>query len=95
MSSIIQTRIDNKTREKAEAIFRQMGMSLSDGIRIFICQVINDRALPFQPSVSREFKPEVARAMQDALEEKNLIGPFDNVDDVLKYLDENGTDEEN
>lgn len=31
MSSIIQTRIDEKSKAEAEAIFRQMGMSLSDG----------------------------------------------------------------
>ena len=49
MSSIIQTRIDEKSKAEAEAIFRQMGMSLSDGIRIFICQVLNEKALPFQP----------------------------------------------
>lgn len=73
MSSIIQTRIDDQSKAEAEAIFRKMGMSLSDGIRIFICQVLNDRALPFQPRVPvfRDEVIEAAQRAQDYIDGKN------------------------
>ena len=54
MKSIIQTRVDSDLRQKAESILKAMGMSLNDGIRIFLQQVVNDRALPFRPSVGQE-----------------------------------------
>lgn len=95
MNTVVQTRIDSKSKAEAEAIFRQMGMSLSDGIRIFLCQVINDKALPFQPRTTPEFKDEVIQAMRDVQERKNLIGPFDSVDDLMAYLDRDDADEEN
>lgn len=86
MNTVVQTRIDSKSKAEAEAIFRQMGMSLSDGIRIFLCQVINDKALPFQPRTAPEFKDEVIQAMRDAKERKNLIGPFDTVEEAMGDL---------
>ncbi len=95
MSTVIQTRIDEKSRAAAENIFRQMGMSLSDGIRIFICQVINEKGLPFQPTTRREFKDEIIQAMMDAKEQKNLIGPFENLNDLQEYLERNNSDEAN
>lgn len=76
MNTIVQTRIDSESKAQAEAIFRQMGMSLSDGIRIFLCQVINDKALPFQPRTAPEFKDEVIQAMRDVQERKKLDWPF-------------------
>lgn len=90
MSSIIQTRIDDKSKAEAEAIFRQMGMSLSDGIRIFICQVLNERALPFQPRIP-VFKDEVieaARHAQDYIDGKNRenFKKFETVDDAMADL---------
>nr|DAK74303.1 MAG TPA: addiction module antitoxin [Caudoviricetes sp.] len=90
MSSIIQTRIDDKSKAEAEAIFRQMGMSLSDGIRIFIYQVLNERALPFQPRVP-VFRDEVIEAAQrarDYIDGKNRenFKKFETVDDAMADL---------
>lgn len=91
MNTVIQTRIDDKSKAEAEEIFRQMGMSLNDGIRIFICQVINEKALPFQPKLSRELKNEVKLAMQrteDYVSGKNSDGfkSFATVDDAMADL---------
>ena len=48
--TVLQTRIDIETKKAAEEILNQMGMSVNDGIRIFLRQVINDSALPFKPN---------------------------------------------
>lgn len=91
MNTVIQTRIDDKSKSEAEEIFRQMGMSLNDGIRIFICQVINEKALPFQPKLSRELKDEVKLAIQrkeDYVSGKNCDGfkKFETVDEAMADL---------
>ncbi len=91
MNTVVQTRIDSKSKAEAEAIFRRMGMSLSDGIRIFLCQVINDKALPFQPRTTPEFKDEVIQAMRDAQDYLNgkrqsSYKTFDTVEDAMADL---------
>lgn len=91
MSSIIQTRIDEKSKAEAEAIFRQMGMSLSDGIRIFICQVLNEKALPFQPRIP-VYKDEVIKAAQraqDYIDGKNQNGfkSYSCIEDMISDIE--------
>ena len=51
MTSLIQTRIDNKVKVGAEQVLKSMGMSLNDAIRIFLSQVTMERALPFTPCI--------------------------------------------
>jgi len=45
--SIIRSRIDPVVKEEANQILKSMGMTLSDGIRLFLYQVIANKALPF------------------------------------------------
>ena len=47
MTSTIQTRIDNETRLAAEKIFKEMGISLNEGIRLFIKQTSIRKRIPF------------------------------------------------
>ena len=51
MKTVIQTRIDSSVRQSAENILNSMGLSLNDGIRMFLHQLVTDRAMPFRPSV--------------------------------------------
>ena len=45
----IQARIKPELRDQAEKVLQGMGMTLSEGIRLFLSQTVNDNALPFQP----------------------------------------------
>ena len=51
-SSLIQVRIDSKIKDSAENILEAMGMRTSEAIRMFLQQVINDKAFPFKPSLN-------------------------------------------
>lgn len=64
MNTIIQVRIDAESKKEAEAILNQMGMTLNEGIRIFVRQIIHQRALPFQPSLAREPREEIKQEMK-------------------------------
>jgi DNA-damage-inducible protein J len=45
--SIVRSRIDPGVKNEASQILKSMGLTLSDGIRLFLHQVIAEKALPF------------------------------------------------
>ena len=47
-STMIHVRIDKDVKDNATSTFESMGLSLSDGIRLFLLRVIADRKLPFE-----------------------------------------------
>jgi len=52
MSTIdIRLRVSSKIKIEAEALFKQMGMTMSEAMRIFLNQCINTGGLPFSPHV--------------------------------------------
>lgn len=68
-----------------------MGMSLNEGIRVFIRQVIHHRALPFRPSLIDEPNEATQMAMQrvdDYICGKNRdkFKKFDTVDEAMADL---------
>lgn len=46
--SIVRSRIDPSTKKKATSIFHKMGISMSDGIRMFLTQVVETQSIPFE-----------------------------------------------
>ncbi|MCX6557563.1 MAG: type II toxin-antitoxin system RelB/DinJ family antitoxin [Candidatus Aminicenantes bacterium] len=46
--SVVRSRIDPIVKLEADRILRAMGITLSDGIRLFLFQVIAENALPFK-----------------------------------------------
>ena len=66
MAALVQTRIDNNIKIGAQQVLKSMGMSLSDGIRIFLSQVIMEKALPFKPRMIAEPKAETLAACKRA-----------------------------
>jgi len=62
MTTLVQTKIDKNVKVGAERILKSMGMSLNDGIRIFLSQVMVERALPFKPSAVKEPNEETLAA---------------------------------
>ena len=45
--SVVRARIDTVTKERATAALAEMGMSVSDAIRLLLTRVAADRAMPF------------------------------------------------
>lgn len=65
MNSLIQTRIDSKKKKEAETILNQLGLSLNDGIRMFICQVTLAKGIPFMPLIPRELNETSKQVIKD------------------------------
>lgn len=45
--SIVQIRMDAKTKESAEKLFKSLGTNFSEAVRIFAKQSINEHGFPF------------------------------------------------
>ena len=81
MTAILQVRLDKSLKMGAENAFKDMGLSMSDGIRSYLTYVNLERKLPFEPKADpwrahneSDHIPnaETARALQDATDGKNL-----------------------
>ena len=46
---MIQARISQTLKQQAEQLFAGMGLNLSDAVRVFLQQSVNEGGLPFQP----------------------------------------------
>jgi DNA-damage-inducible protein J len=85
MTSVtVQSRVNPELKQQAEAIFASMGMSLADGIRIFLQQTVNIQGLPFQPSIKQP-NAETVEAMNDAM--NGRVNRYASVDTIFKGLD--------
>ncbi len=58
-------------------------MNASDAIRVFYKQVVLRRGLPFDVCIPNA---ETRKALRDADEGRNLLGPFDDTDQMFREL---------
>ena len=61
--------LDVAMKKKAQDVFKQYGMGLSDAFNIFLAQSVMEKGIPFSVKIPNE---ETARAIQDAREGKNM-----------------------
>ena len=45
----IQTRVNDEIKSQADALFKDMGLTTTDAVRMFLVQCINHGGLPFTP----------------------------------------------
>jgi len=84
----IQIRIDDNTKAAADSLFGSLGLDTSTAVRIFISAALEHDGIPFDVKHDVERKPnaELLEAIEDVRLRRNLIGPFDTVDDAMKAL---------
>ena len=46
-NALVQTRIDRAVKDRAAAVLGEMGMTVSDAVRILLTRTANEGALPF------------------------------------------------
>lgn len=49
--TVVRARIDGQVKEKATAVLHEMGLSVSDAIRLLLVRVAAEKALPFEVKV--------------------------------------------
>jgi|TARA_R110000868_G_scaffold184150_2_gene425609 DNA-damage-inducible protein J len=61
----LQTRINDDLKIQADALFKDMGLSTTDAVRMFLTQCINQGGLPFQP-VGKQPNKHTLEALNEA-----------------------------
>ncbi len=69
-SSNINIRVDSKTKDDAEKIFRQLGLTLSSAIIVFLNQSINQNGIPFPLTLDKMQISSDKTTTEDAVKEK-------------------------
>ncbi|MDP3646309.1 MAG: type II toxin-antitoxin system RelB/DinJ family antitoxin [bacterium] len=54
----IQIRIDEKTKAKAKKVFKNMGLDVSSGIKLYLSRVAQDESVPFVLRTENGYTPE-------------------------------------
>ena len=68
-TATIQIKIDPKLKSDAQKLFDDIGLNLSDAIKLFLKQSVNSNSLPFQPIVSKNyFSPEQIADIEKSLD---------------------------
>lgn len=79
--TIVRARIDGRIKEKAAEVLGEMGLSVSDAIRLLLVRVAAERALPFEVKVPNA---ETRAAMAEI--EQSAPVSFDSVADLMADL---------
>ncbi|MCL2548097.1 MAG: type II toxin-antitoxin system RelB/DinJ family antitoxin [Symbiobacteriaceae bacterium] len=63
----ISVRVDNTTKNQAEAVFNALGLNMSTGINVFLTHVARSRSIPFALELGSDL---LERRMREAVSEK-------------------------
>ncbi|KOF15561.1 damage-inducible protein [Ensifer adhaerens] len=69
-NALVQTRIDANVKERATAVLENMGLTVSDAVRILLTRTANEGALPLELVSHSEahdtwFRAKVLQALED------------------------------
>jgi DNA-damage-inducible protein J len=79
--TVVRARIDGQVKEKAAKVLAEMGLSVSDAIRLLLVRVAAEKALPFEIKVPNA---ETRAAMAEL--EREAGTSFDGVADLMADL---------
>lgn len=82
-TAIVRSRIEPTLKDDATRVLGDMGLTVSDAIRIFLTQVVSEKALPF-PVKMPNAKTKAALDEMDAGEGRQ----FETVRDAMRYLND-------
>lgn len=79
--TVVSARIDSGTKKRASEALQEMGLSVSDAIRLLLFRVADEKRLPFNVQVPNA---ETVEAMKELDEGKGRR--FENAGELLKDL---------
>ena len=77
-STYVRARIEPELKEDATEVFGKMGLTVSDGIRLFLMKVVSDKALPFEVKIPNATTAAAMRAVDDG-----EVEYIEDLDDLL------------
>lgn len=78
---LVQTRIDPRVKERAAAVLKNMGITVSDAVRILLTRTANEGALPFDLTKGTAAHDEWFRArVREAINDRHPATPHAQVE---------------
>ncbi len=86
MKSInVTIRIEEDLKKQADALFKDLGMSLSTAFNIFLRQSVREQQIPF--IIGKDVPNAVTQAaMLMAENDEDMYGPFDDIESLKEAL---------
>jgi DNA-damage-inducible protein J len=78
----IRTMIDPEAKKETEAILKPLGLTVSEAIRLFLNQIRQEKALPFEMRIPT---PETRQALTEA-QDKNKLAAFATPEELFQDL---------
>ncbi len=80
-NALVQTRIDSAVKERAAAVLEELGITVSDAVRILLTRTANEGALPFALTQNAAAHDAWFRAkVQEALDDPRPAIPHEKVE---------------
>ncbi|HEV7123609.1 MAG TPA: type II toxin-antitoxin system RelB/DinJ family antitoxin [Rhodanobacter sp.] len=80
-NALVQTRIDSDVKDRAAAVLDQLGLTVSDAVRILLTRTANEGALPFALTINPAAHDAWFREkVQQALDDSRPARPHDQVE---------------
>tara|TARA_R110001606_G_scaffold233942_1_gene381533 strand:- start:33004 stop:33264 length:261 start_codon:yes stop_codon:yes gene_type:complete len=81
VSEVVRARIDPALKKEATSVLSDMGLSVSDAIRMMLTRIANEHALPFEVRVPNK---DTQKAI--AAKERGEVESFANIADLMTDL---------
>ena len=79
-NALVQTRIDSAVKERAAAVLEELGITVSDAVRILLTRTANEGVLPFTPTATTaEYDAWFRAKVQEALDDPRPTIPHETV----------------
>jgi len=82
-SATIQVRVDEPTKTQAMNVFNTLGMSLSEGVCLFLRQVVMHRGLPFEVKIPNAMTAKTLEESEKGIDLHTASG----VDELFEELE--------
>mgnify|MGYP001618084618 FL=1 len=79
-SSYVNSRIESRTKKDAESVFRELGISQSEAVRLFYRQVIIHRGIPFDIRIPNK---ETIAAFSELSNERRTLQSYHSAKEML------------
>ena len=80
-TDIVRARIDHVTKERAAAALADMGLSISDAIRLLMMRIADERRMPFEVRAPQAITREAIAELEAGQGQR-----FTSVSDLMKNL---------
>ena len=79
-------RTNGEIKRTAAKLFNDLGLDMSTAINMFLRECIRKDGIPFEVSRKEIPNRKTRRAIKNAMEGKNMVGPFKTVEELMESL---------